>query len=332
MSADNLSIPKEVVIEVTASCNFNCPGCFNLESFASEGRFVSLKLEKVKRIIDSAADMGVPLIRFTGGEALLHPDLFSMAAYAKKKNVHTRLNTNASLIGKDIIGEIANLFDSVLVSVNGADMESDAEWTGVFDSFDSKLHGLKLLAKTDVELRIGTVLTNENIENLEKIYKLIEPLKPAHWEVYRMVTSESREEIAEKIEIVLTKLACLGRMFGQVIPIVNAIPFCLYDKEVMNKMCSGASFDDGHSRIIVDPRGFAKPSYYINENIGDPTDIKACWNHPFMLKMRSLSMLPEECKSCEFSQRCKGGSRYKAKIAFGDYFARDPLMRTWADM
>ena len=83
---------------------------------------------------------------------------------------------------------------------------------------------------------------------------------------------------------------------------------------------------DGHIRYAIDPRGFAKPDYYIDKNIGNPLDIKGCWEHPFMKKMRNLKFVPRKCKDCKYLIKCRGGSRFSAKIINGSYCAEDPLM------
>jgi len=86
----------------------------------------------------------------------------------------------------------------------------------------------------------------------------------------------------------------------------------------------GAKYDDGHARIIISPEGYAKPSYFIDENLG--TDILESWNNPLMKDIRALKLVPDQCKECSFLKLCKGGSRFAAKLHSGDFKARDPLM------
>jgi len=93
----------------------------------------------------------------------------------------------------------------------------------------------------------------------------------------------------------------------------------------LNSVSQGALFDDGHSRLVIDPRGFVKPHYFMDKNIGHPLDILGAWQHPFMKKMRNLEYLPKECQDCPFVFKCRGGSRQAAKMVFGSYQALDPL-------
>jgi len=86
----------------------------------------------------------------------------------------------------------------------------------------------------------------------------------------------------------------------------------------------GAMFDDGHTRIVHDPRGFFKPSYYIAENLGE--DAGTAWGSGYMKDLRSLPWLEPRCRNCRWMPKCLGGSRFMAKAAAGNYFAADPWL------
>jgi len=165
-------------------------------------------------------------------------------------------------------------------------------------------------------------------ENLDKILSPIEELNLDDWELYRPIpTQENKFPIDQKdLRILVNKLIRFQKLTGRIFNIVNAVPFCADDSKRVNQVSTGALSVDGHIRYAVDPRGFAKPDYYIDKNIGDPLDIKGCWNHPFMKKMRNLGFAPRECRNCDCLEKCRGGSRFAAKIAYGNFAAPDPLM------
>lgn len=319
-------LPAEVVIEVTGKCNFDCEGCFNRYSFADHGRNQQESNQQIKKIIQAVAEAGVKVVRFTGGEPLLRPDIFELIQFAHDLSLVVRLNTNASLIRPGHMTLLDRYIDSVLVSFNGFDAQSDERWTKRKGSYQEKMQGLALLAETKVKLRLGTVLTPYNIQNLEKIFQQVSSLNPYQWEVYREISEGKEDVLKEYLPKILDQLLSYSVRMGSLVKIANAIPFCLADREKMSLLSLGAIADDGHSRFVIDPRGHSKPSYFINVNIGRPEDIQSCWNHPFMKDMRQLKMIPERCRKCEYVLSCKGGSRYKAWVVNGSYKARDPLM------
>lgn len=322
------ALPAEIVIEVTGRCNFNCEGCFNRYSFAEEGRNYQETGRKIKEVILAVKKAGVKVVRFTGGEPMLRADLFELIVFAHNLSLEVRLNTNASLIRPEHLPFFDKYVDSVLVSFNGFDSRSDAKWTQVKDSFSHKIKGLSLLGETRTKLRLGTVLTPDNLENLDKIFPLVHSLKPFQWEVYREVTRAREHFFKAQLPVLMDQLLTFSVRMGSLVKIANAIPFCAGDKEKMSLFCLGAVADDGHSRFVVDPRGHSKPSYFINESIGLPEEILTCWDHPFMKEMRLLKMMPDRCRDCEYAPLCKGGSRYKARLINGSYQAPDPLMES----
>jgi radical SAM protein with 4Fe4S-binding SPASM domain len=323
-------LPREVMIEVEPRCNFNCVFCFNKNSFAKQGRDVkTFSTSQVKKIIDAIAKAEVGIIRFTGGEPLLRKDIFDLMEYAKLKGLKVRLNTNGSLINnKEIVKKLNKLISSILIPIESYSDEKESLITRHHHSLEKKIKAIKLLKKEGMmTIRAGTVGTKESIKNLEKIFKLVQRLKLDDWEIYRPIPiPENKFPILRSdVKILVNKLIKFSQIAGRTFNIVNGIPFCAYDKKKINSISRGALPVDGHIRYAIDPRGYAKPDYYIDKNIGDPLDIKGCWNHPFMKRMRNLKYVPRECKNCEFVEKCRGGSRFAAKVAYHSFKAKDPL-------
>lgn len=327
-------LPREIMIEITPRCNFNCDFCFNKKSFARNGRnsvpvFSSIYLKKLLKKISQS---GVLIVRFTGGEPMLRKDLFDIMAYAKKISLSIRLNTNGVLINSPaVVKKLNNYIGSILIPIESFDNKQESLVTDYKNSLKKKIRAIKLLKKYGkMFVRVGTVATRENIKNLEKIFDLvINKLKVHDWEIYRPIHMSKEDDgfNRQDVKMLVDKLMEFHKKTSRLFKIVNSIPFCSYDKKKVEKVSIGAMSVDGHIRYAIDPRGYAKPDYYIDKNIGDPLDIQGCWNHPFMKKMRNLKFVQTECKDCEYLLKCRGGSRFSAKITHGSYYGRDPLMK-----
>lgn len=318
-------IPEELVIELTARCNLNCDFCFNRNVFRSRG-VKEMETETVKETIDNANSLGIPFIRFTGGEPLMRDDVFELLSHAKSKGfAEVRLNTNAAMVDIGIANKLSRSADNVLVSVITHDRKREKELTGT-DSLDDRIAGLENLKKSGIRMvRAGTVATPESIKNLDKISSLVKE-HGIPWMMFRTFgDTKSRKPLSRKNIVELARKLLTLRREGFYAPIANAIPFCAHDLETMNFVSEGAKYDDGHSRVVIDPRGHARPSYHIERKIGNPPDLMACWNHPFMRKMRNLEFLPKPCVGCVYSEKCMGGSRFAAYLSSGSYSAKDPL-------
>ena len=326
-------LPREVMIEIESRCNFDCAFCFNKDSFAVNGRDKINGFSKnyVKKIIKAVTLNKVKIIRFTGGEPMLRKDIWELMDYAKSSRLKIRLNTNGSLISnKNTVKKLNKYISSILLPIESYDNKIESSLTNHKDSLKKKIKAINLLKDYGrMTIRVGTVATKESIKDLEKIFNLvIKKLDLDDWELYRPIpTKENKFPMNKKdFKNLVDKLIRFQKSTGRVFNIVNAVPFCAYDIEKVNKVSNGALSVDGHIRYVIDPRGFAKPDYYINKNIGNPLDIKSCWNHPFMKRMRNLEYVPKECKGCKYIEKCRGGSRFSAKFISNSFNAKDPLI------
>jgi len=326
-------LPREVMVELEPKCNFNCVFCFNKNSFAKNGRAKVKEFSTVyvKKIIDAITKSRIKIVRFTGGEPMLRKDIWELMDYAKKQGLKVRLNTNGSLIGdKETVTRLNRYVSSVLLPVESYDNKKESKLTGHKDSLKKKIKAIRLLKKYGrMTVRAGTVATKENIRDLENIFNLvIKRLNVDDWELYRPIPTAGNKFPIDRndLKILVDKLLKFQKSTGRTFKVVNAVPFCAYEPEKVNKVSNGALSVDGHIRYAIDPRGFAKPDYYIEKNIGSPLKVKKCWNHPFMKKMRNLGFAPKECRNCKYLKKCRGGSRFAAKITYGSFNASDPLM------
>jgi uncharacterized radical SAM superfamily Fe-S cluster-containing enzyme len=162
-------MPKEIVIEVTDKCNLQCKMCFNQQEYNLSCRNTRMEMstQEIMGVISKIKGMGIEIVRFSGGEPLLREDLLPIAKFARGLGLRVWLNTNATLACSK--GVPKNLFENVLVSLNGFDEKSELNVTG--GSFERKIEGIRLLRKVKV-LRGGVVLTSMNIKNIERFYKL----------------------------------------------------------------------------------------------------------------------------------------------------------------
>lgn len=88
---------KELTLEITSKCYQNCPWC----SSNSKENGEHLKTKKIKRLLREHRKT-CDVVRFSGGEPTLHPDLYSLILYAKGLDYKTILLTNGYSIPQDI--------------------------------------------------------------------------------------------------------------------------------------------------------------------------------------------------------------------------------------
>ena len=116
--------PLCIDIETAAICDLACPFCYR-ESLATPDKIINEKL--FKKIVDEAAEMGVPSMKFNyRGEPLMHPKLHEMIYYAKKKGViETIINTNATHLTEETSKRLIDSgLDFMIYSFDGGTKET----------------------------------------------------------------------------------------------------------------------------------------------------------------------------------------------------------------
>lgn len=318
---------KEICIEITSKCNLKCNGCFNAFSSDHIHRNTSLNINQVSNIFEQANHLDIPLIRITGGEPTQHSNIEEILKLKSTYNsIHLRLNTNALDIAP--ILQNLDLIDSFHISLNGYNNEQDSNWTNTTKSFEMKINSIKQLQERNKIIRIGTILTDHNIKNLNQFFPLIEKLDIDHWEFYRPISNRSENYFEQNLEDICLKLAYYSFHLKQKVQIANAIPFCvLSDKSILNEICVGAEYDDGNSRLIVSPNYKIKPSYYLDIELDQGNNLNKAIHSNYRQKLLKYDFLPSQCQKCIYLNKCKGGSRYKVFSQRKKLYGRDPLMR-----
>ena len=322
-----LQKPLEVKVVLTEKCNYRCDFCFNKSGKQSNSQ---LSEKSVKKVISKVADAGIEKIRFTGGEPLLRKDLLSILRFAKEQGLCVMLNTNCSLIDEKNVPKLCRLVDDFLVSMHAFDAAAEKRLSGK-DFFNKKISAVKLLAKNHAFIRAATILTRENIRDLDKMHQLVESLAFDQWVLLRpMPNAQNTSPISSNdVKFAVEKLLGFnserkktGRFF-----IENALPFCSYKPEKVAMVALGAVHEDGNDSLVVDSSGKIKPSYFSGTILGNALqdNFVECWNSSFMQQLRSMHFLPSECKKCAYLVPCLGGSRFCALQAKGSLNALDPL-------
>lgn len=324
--------PTEIKIEVTPSCNLSCYFCFNKNTYAkSERQTKQLSTKKWMQVIDEIAEIGIPNIRFTGGEPLIRDDIFDLLFYAKSKGLCVKLNTNGVLIDGHVAKTLKRCVDDVLLPLHANNAKTEKKITGS-NSFDKKIDAIKSLVNSKVNTRCNTVITKGSISNLDEFVELIVKLQVNDWflalpvpnkNTKNLIDNDDVKELVEKILFYHSK--------NIPIRIEQGISFCSYDPRKVSQVAVGAGGCGPYSILAIDPMGKIKPCYSIDKKLGEATkdSIMKCWEHEFCEKMRSFDpeVFPKTCIKCRYLQACKGGCRFAAKLVNGSFNAMDPLAR-----
>jgi Fe-coproporphyrin III synthase len=165
--------PGPVVIwNLIRRCNLACQHCYSISAdidFAGE-----LSTPELYRTMDDLKAFGVPVLILSGGEPLLHPDIYAIAARAKAMGFYVGLSTNGTLIDDERLPAIANVgFDYVGISLDGTAATHD-RFRRKQGAFDASLAGVRRCRDAGLKVGLRFTLTQDNAHDLPALLDLME--------------------------------------------------------------------------------------------------------------------------------------------------------------
>ena len=165
--------PGPVVIwNLIRRCNLTCKHCYSISAdtdFAGE-----LTTDEVFRTMDDLKAFRVPVLILSGGEPLLRPDIFDIAARAKGMGFYVGLSSNGTLIDAASIDRIAAAdFDYVGISLDGI-RDTHDRFRRLDGAFERSLAGLRLCRDLGVKVGVRFTLTADNAHDLPAVLQLVE--------------------------------------------------------------------------------------------------------------------------------------------------------------
>ena len=143
--------PVSVMWESTIACGLKCKHC--KASARTEPDPAELTTEESFAFIDQIADFGTPLpiLRITGGNALLRHDIFDIIEYSKSKGITTTIapSTTPELNRENIVNLKEAGCDTVAVSIDGKDAAAHDAFRGVPGTFDRLIDATKIMNEVD---------------------------------------------------------------------------------------------------------------------------------------------------------------------------------------
>jgi len=155
---------------VTNECNNGCFYCLNKKYIENTYNKYS-KLEKIhyEKTIADLAEFKTQNIILTGGEPLLHPEIFDIIGMAKNKGIHTVLLTNGETINNEILNKLRSSgLNGITLSLSKLLDQSAADYRSQLASYISVS---EKIIKCFGSLSTVFLLTSKNYKSCFEIYK-----------------------------------------------------------------------------------------------------------------------------------------------------------------
>ncbi|GAB4045706.1 hypothetical protein GCM10028810_20320 [Spirosoma litoris] len=190
-------------------------------------------------------------------------------------NKNIILNTNGELLNREKILSlnIGSYIKTVGISIDGYDSESHSNMRGIKSNLSKILFNINLLKDIpNIRLKIATVVSKKNIDDLLKIGELVQKINPNVWRVYEFSArgQANKYEILHSISSISfeLKVAELKKNF----PLLNI-------QSSNNDQTAGCFIIDNKG-VIVQPKG----AKYTKIGSCLDNDIDEVWNKNLSFK------------------------------------------------
>lgn len=327
-----VNAPYKVDIALTYGCNNECPHCYNE---ADRLEMPSLPFGEWTKVLDRLAELGVPHLILTGGEATLHPDLAEIIRYADGLGMIVGLNTNGRHIAhKPYMDSLAEAgLNHVQVTLGSNRAEVHDAMMGA-KSFEQTVTGIENALTSKVHVITNTTLMRSNMDHAEEIIDYLYGLGIRTFAMNGMIYSGGgfahpnaipEEEMPPLLVRVRDKAIEMGMRFLWYTP-TEYCRMSPVELEIGAKRCNAGEYS-----LCIEPNGDVLPcqSYYVSAGniLHDPWE--EIWDGELFRTFRYREEdpkgygLPEKCWTCPDLPLCGGGCRIEREAREGVRVAAD---------
>lgn len=308
---------RNLFLELTLRCNENClhcgSRCGEVHSEEITAAHYHDFLSQVKE------DMGTErkMLCITGGEPLLRKDFFDIMAEAKKFGFRWGMTSNATLIDDVAAKELKRCgMGTISVSIDGLEETHDS-FRRTKNGYKKAMGGIESLLRIGgfKAIQVTTVVTHENIGQLDELYRIFSDMDIDSW---RVINIEPMGRALEYPELILTKDDYITlfefirnkRIAGE--PVTYGCSHYLgkeYEREVRDwyYLCTAGLYTasiTANGDIIACLDIERRPEFVQGNILHDC--FSEVWKNKFKEFRRDLSNKNEKCLSCKESEFCHG--------------------------
>ncbi len=311
--------------ELTDACNMSCLHC---GSCASPHRKRYLDFESIKKVALEVSRKYNPrdiMICLTGGEPMLHPDFYKIASFVTQLGFMCGITTNATFIDKNAAQKIKESgICSVAISLDGTQKNHDKlrNKEGAFVKTIEGISNLVYVSDGKITTQVTTVVSKNNISELEDVYELVCDLNVDSW---RVINIEPIGRAKEHEDLLLDE-----KEFDYLLDYIRQKRF---SKDVSMHVTYGCSHylgekfeNETRDHYFMCGSGITVASVLCNGDIYSCLDIERrpelvqgnihkdsfvdVWENKFKQFRTDRTMLCKDCQDCPERYFCKGDSAH----------------------
>jgi radical SAM protein with 4Fe4S-binding SPASM domain len=329
--------------------------CVHCYANAEKTKFANeLTTAEARTMIEDLALMNVPALLISGGEPLVRPDIFELAAYAMSLGVRVTFSTNGTLITKEKAKRIADIgVTYVGISIDG-DQKRHDRMRARAGAYRDALRGIRNCRDAGIRVGVRFTVTQDNVAEIDSVFRLVEEEGIGRLCLYHLVYSGRGSYLsgidleAEQKRVLMNKLLDQVERWtaeGREIEVMTVdnhadAPFIYYwllDRDpvradyALSLMRNNGGNRSGIAIAAIDSFGVVHPDQFTStHSVGSIRErpFSAIWNDSRIQLLERLRdrkpLLQGRCATCQWLAVCNGNFRARAEAATGDYWQSDP--------
>jgi radical SAM protein with 4Fe4S-binding SPASM domain len=178
--------PRIVAWESTIACNLACVHCRASAQTAPSPD--ELTTQEIFNLIDQLAGLGRPLFIISGGEPLMRPDIFDIAAYGTQRGLRVAVSPNGTLLTAETVKRLKEAgVKRLSVSIDGSTAARHDSIRSVPGAFDRAMEGLAHCREAGLGFQLNTVVMRQTRQDLAAVRDLAVRIGAEAWHVFMLV-------------------------------------------------------------------------------------------------------------------------------------------------
>lgn len=177
---------RVVAWESTVACNLACVHCRASAQTTPEPD--EMTTAEVLGLIDQLVELGSPIFIVSGGEPLMRPDIYDIAAYGSQRGLRVAVSPNGTLVTPEAVRQLKEAgVRRISVSIDGSTAERHDAVRGQTGAFEAALEGLAACREGELGFQLNTTVMRQTRDDLLAIRDLAIRIGAAAWHVFMLV-------------------------------------------------------------------------------------------------------------------------------------------------
>ena len=273
-------------LQITDRCNLQCRHCY-----IGEGMHQDLSKGRIQRGLEEFEEIQGLRLLLSGGEPLLHPDVWEVNDALRNYAFRSVLLSNGTLITEEVAKRLC--VHEVQISLDG--MKGGHESLRGKGAFEKTMRAIDHLQGANIRVSVATMIHRRNLSEFDQLASLLQSKNIEEWNV-DVPCLEGRLKTNQDFYVTPSEASrFLSYGYGGG-----------FHGSTKNFTCGA------HLCAIISNGTVCKCGLFSQEPVGSVEEgLRTCWARLPRIEIKDLNC------NCPVTEECRGGCRYRAKLQGG---------------